>query len=182
MFQCCPNKKKKIDSPVTSVDNVLTVVKNQSLTEDIKSSVSELESVITKTIENTENIEDVPSLLIEYNSSKEEGEPTLLTSTTATTTTTTQLPTTINKIIKLPTTIQTTKSISSQQPPTSSTTIAKTSSTIAQIDENNFFDNLTTRDEIEDTLTTVDFIEKVIEPELMITHKVCILSESCRTV
>lgn len=174
---------RKIDSAITSVND--GVPQNVSLTEDIKSSVSELESVITKTIENTENIEDIPSLIIEYNSSKEEGEPTLLTSTTATTTTTTQLPTTINLTTKLPTTILiATTPISSSQPPSSPTTIttAKTSSTIAQTDDNNVYENSSTRDEIEDTLTTVDFVEKVIEPELMTTHKVCILNEPTRTV
>lgn len=168
---------EKIDSPITSVDDVAPA--NGTLTEDIKSSVSELESVITKTIENTENIEDIPSLIIEYNSSKEEGEPTLLTSTTATTTTTTQLPTTINQTTKLPTTILSVTSTSTPHPPFSSTTIttAKTSSTIAQTDDNNVFENSSTRDVIEDTLTTVDFVEKVIEPELMTTHKVCILNK-----
>ncbi|KAL5288026.1 DAG1 family protein [Megaselia abdita] len=163
----------KIDSPITSVNDL--VPPNGTLTEDIKSSVSELESVITKTIENTENIEDIPSLIIEYNNSKEEGgEPSTISITT--TTTTTQLPTTINQSTKLPTTILSSLSSSSQPPSSSSstttrttTTTAKTSSTIAQTET--VFENSSTRELIEDTLTTVDFVEKVIEPELMTTHK-----------
>lgn len=153
---------EKIDLP--SVNDL----KNESLTEDIKSSVSELKSVITKTIENTENIEDIPSLIIEYNNSKEEGESTI-----STTATTTQLPTTINTTTKLPTTT-TAQQSSPQSTPTTITT-AKVSSTIAQTDDGMVFENSSTRDENEGgTFTTVDFVEKVIEPELMTTHKVCI--------
>ncbi|XP_065370298.1 serine-rich adhesin for platelets isoform X2 [Calliphora vicina] len=64
--QTDPNDNEEDDQDVEKTDsNLLLLNKKGNIDEEIVESVSQLESVITKTIENTKNLEDIPDIVVD---------------------------------------------------------------------------------------------------------------------